>query len=414
MRCWDWSGPKRAGTLWRPQRGRAGSREVHVGYARRRIGFRGARLRGACVLVATMAVALAALAPPTSAQPPGGPRILHLPMRWCVLEGSPAARRNPTAAVFERMRRGSSILAREAGITLQSPITTARGGGRIPRHRRSTTQRGPSRATSSCQPSRPSSTASSRSAASRPGGASTGGRAWRRPGRHRSRPHVGHHPRLRDALRCALSGRVGLRLQRQLVGRLLRRRQSHRAQRHWRDAHGRRLLRRPAQRSSWTGASSPMRSGTSCASATATGVDDRGSVGGRIDKFCDDTENPDVSPGSLMSANLRFERVTRLAARPAAHGGLAPPRGRRRPAHHPGAPAEDAELTPPAHQQRRLSRPRSPAAAGRTPLSPLARLRSAGVLGAQVWDALGDAQRSRCRPARGPPGARPLRGRRER
>ena len=141
------------------------------------------------------------------------------------------------------------------------------------------------------------------------------------------------------------------------------------------------------------------------------GLDDRGSVGGRIDKFCDDTENPDVSPGSLMSANLRFERVTpwqRVLPRTVASRQPAvvadQPIIRVRP---PRTPSQLLQRIS-NNGSRVLDRLLPP---GRTPLSPLARLRSAGVLGAQVWDALGDTQGSRCRPARGPPGARALRGR---
>ena len=52
------------------------------------------------------------------------PQLLHFPMRWCVLEGTVAARRDPDAAVLARIRRGSSILAPQTGITLRSVLNT--------------------------------------------------------------------------------------------------------------------------------------------------------------------------------------------------------------------------------------------------------------------------------------------------
>jgi hypothetical protein len=69
-------------------------------------------------------VVVAALAAPIAvrAQSDRGPQLIQFPIRWCVLEGSRAARTDPDGAVLERVRRGSSILAREMGITLRSAL----------------------------------------------------------------------------------------------------------------------------------------------------------------------------------------------------------------------------------------------------------------------------------------------------
>jgi len=368
------------------------SREVHVGYAPSRARSWRRRLGGVVALLIALALSLAILPPSVGAQPPGGPRILHLPMRWCVLEGSPAARRNPTAAVLERIRRGSAILAREAGITLQSPITKALGE-------------------------------------------QVGFPVIADP-----RPSVG---RLGD---------VVVPVESTLEYRLV----IDRCEQAWRriiDAAGPgaglgAVARGPVSviirdfvtrggalySSVWGFGFSVSSSGDYCAAANpivrsasggtlmvvdtsdgqpsalldrrliahevghilrlghGNGIDDRGSVGGRIDKFCDDTENPDVEPGSLMSASLRYERVMpwqRVLPRTVA-------------SRHPAVVADQPILrvrppqTPSSLLQRisnegsrvidRLLPP------GRAPLSPLQRLRSAGVLGAQVWDALQDVR----------------------
>jgi hypothetical protein len=58
------------------------------------------------------------------AQGGAGPQLLHFPMRWCVLEGTVAARRDSDAAVLARIRRGSSILAPQTSITLRSVLST--------------------------------------------------------------------------------------------------------------------------------------------------------------------------------------------------------------------------------------------------------------------------------------------------
>jgi hypothetical protein len=328
---------------------------------------------------------------PALAQPAGGPRILHLPMRWCVLEGAPAARRNPTAAVLERIRRGSSILAREAGITLMSPITRAlgeqvgfpviadprpnvgrRGDVVVPIEstleyrlvidrceqawRRIQEAAGPGAGLGAI--ARGPVSVIIRDFVTRGGALFPA--VW---GYGFSVSSAGDYCRASDPVVRSASGGTLMVVDSsdgQPSAQLDRRLIAHEVGHILRLGHG-------------------------------NGFDDRGSVGGRIDKFCDDTENPDISPGSLMSASLRFERVTpwqRVLPRTVA-------------SRHPAVMADQPIL--------RVRPPRTPSSLlqrignggsrvldrllppGR-PLTPLQRLRSAGVLGGQVWDALQDVR----------------------
>jgi hypothetical protein len=350
-----------------------------------------ARVR--CVtLLALLAIVLGVTPTPVAGQgPPGGPRILHLPMRWCVLEGAPASRRNPTAAVLERIRRGSAILAREAGITLMSPITRALGEqvgfpviadprpnvGRVgdvvvpvestleyrlvierceQAWRRIEQAAGPGAGLGAI--ARGPVSVIIRDFVSR--GGSLFSSVW---GYGFSVSSSGDYcaaanPVVRSASGGTLmvvdssDGQPSAQLDRRLI--------AHEVGHILRLGHG-------------------------------NGLDDVSSVRGRIDKFCDDTENPDVSPGSLMSASLSFERVTpwqRILPRTVA-------------SRHPAVVADQPILRvrPPRTRSSLLQRISNEGSRvldrllppGRAPLSPLGRLRSAGVLGAQVWDALRDA-----------------------
>jgi hypothetical protein len=365
--------------------------EVHVGYARSRStrGHGGSRV--AAALGAALIVALAVAYQPATAQPSRGPRMLHLPMRWCVLEGSPAARR-PTAAVLERIRRGSSILAREAGITLQSAITSALGKevgfpviadprprvGRLgdvvvpvessveyrlvserceQAWRRIEQAAGPGAGLGAI--ARGPTSVIIRDFVTRSGAPYPA--VW---GYGFSVSSAGDYcaaanPIVRSATGGTLmvvdssDGQPSALLDRRLI--------AHEVGHILRLGHG-------------------------------NGFDDRGSVAGRIDKFCDDTENPDVVPGSLMSASLRYERVTpwqRILPRTVA-------------ARHPAVVADQPiiRVLPPRIRSELLQRLGNGGSRvvdrllppGNRNLTPLERLRSAGVLGASTWDVLGDAR----------------------
>lgn len=261
-------------------------------------------------VVASGLLALAVWSPlPVAAQDSEAPALFHMPLRWCVLQGTRAAR-DPNAAVLTRLRRASSILAPQAGITLRSPVTSALGeGAGFPVIR------------------------DPRTALGRPGDVlvptvSTAeyelvitrcAQAWQR---------LVQANESGDAAGGIAKGPVAV-----IIGDFV-------------DTSGR------PYRSVWGYAMSASTSGDWCAARSPSvrwatggslmvvdssdgspspmldrrlvahefghvvrlghgnGLDDAGSAPGRIDKWCDDRENDRAAPGSLMTVTLSHERVT--------------------------------------------------------------------------------------------------------
>lgn len=81
--------------------------------------------------VAVILVAIGSILAPWSAfgtsvalgSGPQGEKLLHLPMRWCVLKGTAAAN-DPNAAVLRKLRRGAKVWANQGRFTLTSALYT--------------------------------------------------------------------------------------------------------------------------------------------------------------------------------------------------------------------------------------------------------------------------------------------------
>lgn len=340
----------------------------------------------ATIVAGVLVVATTAVAGPVLAQE-GGIRLLHLPVRWCVMEGTAAARTDPDAAVLKRLRRGSSILAPEAGITMRSAFNRTLAGVDgfpvIADPRPTLGRRGdvlvPTISSSEYR------LVVERCA-----------RAWK--GLEAASAEG-------SGLGGVARGPVAV-----IIGDFV-------------DAAGR------PYPSVWGYAFSVSASGNLCAASDprvrranggsmmvvdttdgspsqrldrrlvahevghilglghGDGFDNRGSVPGRIDKFCDLSENPDIAPGSLMSRSLSFEAVSawqqRLPRRVAARH---PATVEQRPVTRPTRSLRVVELSewvPGAYRVRLVERP---APRGHSPMTPLPTLRS-GVRGADTFDA---------------------------
>lgn len=353
--------------------------------------------RGVRVTALALALVFLALlpAPPSSAQSGAGPQLIQFPMRWCVLEGSQASRRDPDGAVLERIRRGSSILAREMGITLRSPLNRTLADARafpvIKDPRTSVGRPGDvvspvvstSEFTLVMQRCLNAWQRLQRQAApgSDFGGAAYGPPAviirdfvtgsgsvdsgiWGYAFSASTNPDYcnaatvpvrrasGGSLMVVDSSDGSPSAELDRRLIAHEVGHILRL------------GHG-------------------------------NGVDDAGSSPGRIDKFCDDTENPYIEPGSLMTHTLRYETVRPWQRR-------LPRNVLRR---HPAAVQEQVFYAPKVKRTRydfllrlanggsRTVRRLLPPSA--SPLRPLPSLRSAGVRGADLFDAIRETPNGR-------------------
>ncbi len=315
-----------------------------------------------------------------------GPRLLYLPMRWCVLEGSQASKRNPDGAVLERIRRASSILAPRAGITLRSAINNSLGDSlgfpviKDPRKR----------------PGRPGDVRTPvESSGEYELVVSACEQAWQRmerlAGKQVSFGGLAKGP-IAVIIRDFVNGNGTP------VGNVWGYARAARVDRDYcnarlapvrhatggsllvvdsRDGHPSRILDRRLV---------AHEIGHILLLGHGNGLDDLGSQPNRIDKWCDATENPDIVPGSLMTYTLSYENME--------------PWQQRLPRHvvskHPAGVGAVPFLQPRVRQKRvkqlqrianggsRIVRRLVPPT--RPPLTPLPRLWSAGVRGDDFAD----------------------------
>ena len=247
--------------------------------------------------------------PPTAAQDDAAPPMYHVPLRWCVLQGTRASL-DANSAVLARLRLASSILAPQAGITLRSPVTSALGESAgfpvIPDPRTALGRPGdvlvPTVSTAEYQLviTRCAQAWQRLVQASEPDG--TGGGIAKGP----IGVIIGDFV---DANGRPFGSVWGYGMTASTNG-------------DWCDA------RSPAVRwatggslmvvDSADGSPSPLldrrlvahEMGHILRLGHGNGLDDAGSVTGRIDKWCDDGENDRAAPGSLMTVTLSYERVT--------------------------------------------------------------------------------------------------------
>lgn len=341
------------------------------------------------VVAALLAVLLLALAAPSSVAGQGeGPQLIQFPMRWCVLEGSQAAKQDPDGAVLERIRRGSSILARETGITLRSALNQTLADARaFPVIKDPRT--GVGRVGDVVSPVVSSAeytlvmqrclNAWQRLQRQAAPGSDFGGAAYGPPA-----------VIIRDFVTG--SGRVDSGIWGYAFSASTNPDYCNAATVPVRHASGGSLM----VVDSSDGSPSPELDrrliaheiGHILRLGHGNGRDDPGSTPGRIDKFCDATEDPYVEPGSLMTHTLRYETVYPWQRR-------LPRNVLRR---HPAAVQEQVFYAPRVTRKRhdflqriahdgsrtvrRLLPPNSSA------LRPLPSLRSAGVRGADLFDAM--------------------------
>ena len=352
----------------------------------------------AVLLLASLVVSALAQATPALAQAGQGPQLLHLPMRWCVLEGTLAARRDPDAAVLERIRRGSSILAPQAGITLRSALNATLAGAKAfpvikdprPRLGRPGDVRVPTESGAEYTLVMQRCAQAWQRLERRAGpGADLGGVSYGPPaviirdfvdGRGRPVSNVWGYAfsASSNADYCAADTAL---IRRASGGSLMVVDSSDGSPSALLD---RRLIAHEV--------------GHILRLGHGDGLDNPGSVPGRVDKFCDDSENPDIAPGSLMSRSLSYEDVRSWQRR-------LPRNVLRR---HPAAVEEQVFYAPPIKRERhifleriahdgvrtvRRLLPPGPAA-----LRPLPRLRSAGVRGASLFDAIRETSGDETRP----------------
>jgi hypothetical protein len=343
------------------------------------------------VLSLLCASAMVAAVPGAARAQDGELRLLHLPMRWCVLEGTIAARRDPNKAVLERIRRGSSVLAPGTGITLRGALdavlATSAGFPVIRDPRPGLGRRGDVRV--------PTESLGEYGIV-----VSACGDAW-----SRLQQAAGQGSRLGGVARgpVAVIIRSFVSGSGQPVTNIWGYAISASTNGDYCDARG------PRVRSASGGSLLVIDSSGGTPSVLSDrrliahevghilrlghgdGMDNPGSAPGRIDKFCDSAENPDIAPGSLMSASLRYGRVT--------------PWQRRLPrtvaARHPGTVEDRPVLVPRSRVVRWTALQRAANGGHRLvarsrrgrlePMSPLPWLRPAGVRGYEASDDVRDA-----------------------